>query len=179
VPISWRAHDGSDYLDPAWAEREKQRYPRDAALIEATVEMFKTGRIAYSAFIELDESNPGAEGLLDISIRADGAPRDGLRSNALASVDRQPVSVRPGTSAQEVALPIGPAVRLDWSFDLTQADGTSEIGSVRSYWFLDGTSKVVVQLTTYGSQPAAIASFEGAVQTFRWATEVVRSGAPA
>ena len=169
VPISWRAHDGSDYLDPGWAEREKERYPRDAALIDATVEMFKTGRIAYSAYVELNEANPGAEGLFTISKRPDGVPPEGLLANALASVDRQPVSVRPGTDAQEVALPIGRVVRLDWGFDLANADGSAEIGTVRSYWFLDGTTKFVVQLTTYGEQPGAIASFEAAVQTLRWA----------
>lgn len=92
----------------------------------------------------------------------------GLVGEARASVDRQPARVRPGTTAIEVILPGGPAARLDWSFDLSNADGTSDVTYVRAYWMASGPSIVVVQLTTYGEYPDALALFDKTAATFRW-----------
>ena len=100
----------------------------------------------------------------------DGARFDSLRFYATNSLLLQPVRAREGTATAEVALPTGPAVRLDWSYALHHADGTVEIAAVRSYWLIDETRTVVIQLTTYGSEPAAVADFESVIQAMHWAS---------
>ena len=68
----------------------------------------------------------------------------------------------------DVTLPTGPAARLDWGYDLRLADGTTKIATIRSYWLMDGTKTVVVQLTFYGDRPEVMNDFEAVVRTFRW-----------
>lgn len=169
-PTAWHDADLADVLDPAWEAEQKREHPADAALIDSLIDGVRSGDITYSAWIDIDEDDPQIDGW----IKTDVSPRDfamgqgALVADASSSVDRQPVRVRPGTATVEVSLPGGTAARLDWSFDLTNADGTSEVTYVRSYWMSSGPSIVVVQLTTFGVFPEAVAVFDAAAATFRW-----------
>jgi len=169
LPVSWQAADASQTFDDAWAADQKEKYPQDAALIDSLVEGIRSGGIAWFARIDLDRDRV-AEGWALISVKDDSGTPESLHLTAESSVIFQSVKLRSGTTAVDLALPIGPAVRLDWSYDLRHADGTSEIGNVRSYWLLDGSKTVVAQLTTYGDHPDVVGNFDAVVQTFRWGT---------
>jgi hypothetical protein len=157
-------------LDPAWEAEQKRKHPGDAALIDSLIDGVRSGDITYSAWIDIDEGDPEIDGWIksDVSARDYELGPGMLVADARSSVDRQPVRVRPGTTAVEVGLPGGNAARLDWSFDLTNADGTSDVTHVRSYWIASGSSIVVLQLTTYAEFPEAVAVFDAAADTFRW-----------
>lgn len=169
-PTTWHEADLNRLLDPAWEAEQKREHPGDAALIDSLIEGVRSGDVTYSAWIDIDEGDPEIDGWIDTSV----TPRDFtmgpgmLVADARSSVDRQPVRVRPGTSVVEVGLPGGIAARLDWSFDLSNADGTPDVTYVRSYWMSSGPSIVVVQLTTYGEFPDAVAVFDSTATTFRW-----------
>jgi hypothetical protein len=139
--------------------------------MDSLIEGVRSGDITYSAWIDIDDGDAEIDGW----ILSDVAPRDFalgpgmLVADARSSVDRQPVRVRPGTTVGEVELAGGTAARLDWSYELTNADGTSDVTYVRSYWMASGPQIVVVQLTTYGQFPEAVAVFDATAVTFRWA----------
>jgi hypothetical protein len=166
-PTSWHAADPARILDPSWAEEQKRRYPNDAPLIDDTVDAFRSGRIQYSAWIDFDADTSRADGWVDAAVSRRALAPGGLAADALETVTRQPVRVRPGTTALDIALRTGPAVRLDWSFDLLHADGVTEVVYVRAYRLVDEDAVVAVQLVTYGPHPDAVASFDSAAATFR------------
>jgi hypothetical protein len=170
-PSTWHEADLHDLLDPAWESEQKRNNPADAALIDSLVDGVRAGDITYSAWIDIDETDPEIDGWIksDVSTQDDAMSPPILVAYARSSVDRQPVRVRPDTTAIEVRLPGGTAARLDWSFDLSNADGSSDVTHVRSYWMSSGSSLVVVQLTTYGDFPEAVAVFDATATTFRWA----------
>jgi len=167
LPVSWQAVDATQTFDDAWAADQKVKYPQDAALIDSLVKGIRSSGITWFARIDLDRDRV-SEGWAIISVDDDGDTQELLHSIAETSVLFQSVKLRAGTTAVDVTLPTGPAVRLDWSYDLRHADGTSEIGNVRSYWLLDGSKTIVAQLTTYGDHPAVVGNFDAVVQTFRW-----------
>jgi len=167
-PASWREADRTRVLDPAWAAEQKQLYPNDAALVDAMVEAFRSGRIDYYAFIELDGNVAEADGWVEGSVVQRDAGAATLADVARASVDRQPVTVLPGTSAVNAPLPIGQAVRLDWSYELLYNDGSTQTVYIRSYWLQDGNSTIAIQLGTYGARPDVVANFDAVANTFRW-----------
>jgi hypothetical protein len=167
-PASWYADDITEYLDPAWAIEQKRLHPGDAALIDSLIDGIRSGEISYSAWIDLDARDPEIDGWIKGNVSQDAGPPAELVAKARSSVDYQPVRVRPGTSAVEVQVAGGSAARLDWSFDLTNADGTSDVTYVRAYWMADGPSLVIVQLTTYGEHPDAVAVFDSVAATYRW-----------
>jgi len=165
-PETWHEANRSRVLDPAWAEEQKQLYPSDTALVDAMVEAFRTGQIDYHAWIELDGDLTRPDGWVEASVVNRGATP--LADEARASVDRQGVSVLPGTTAVNAPLPIGLAVRLDWSYGILFNDGGSETVYVRSYWLDDASTRIVVQLGTNGARPEVVANFDAVAATFRW-----------
>ena len=167
-PGFWHAFDKQRVLDPSWATEQKRQYPAHAALIDSAVDGFRSGRTTYMAWIDLDLDHSTAEGWVDASVSQSTVAQSALTAYALETVSRQPVAVHPGSTAIEVALQAGPAVRLDWSYDLRAADGTSEVVRVRTYWLAHDGSLVGVQLTTYGPHPDAVAAFDAVATTFRW-----------
>ena len=167
LPVGWQAVDAAQTFDDAWAADQKVKYPQDAALIDSLVKGIRSGGITWFARIDLDRDHV-SEAWAIITVDDDGDTQELLHSIAETSVLFQSVKLRAGTTAVDVTLPTGPAVRLDWSYDLRHADGTSEIGNVRSYWLLDGSKTIVAQLTTYGDHPAVVGNFDAVVQTFRW-----------
>jgi hypothetical protein len=174
-PPSWHEDDLSDYLDPAWVAQQKREHPGDAALIDSLTEGVRSGDISYSAWIDVDDGDSEIDGWIKAEVSPNDLPPGGLVAYARSSVDRQPVRVRSGTTAIEVTLSGGPAARLDWSFDLSNADGTTDVTHVRSYWMASAPSIVIVQLTTYGEYPDAVAAFDAAAATFRWVSDRPRA----
>jgi hypothetical protein len=167
-PNSWQEADRERILDPSWAAEQKQRYPQDGPLIDAMVDGFRDGRIQYFASIELDGDPLNVDGWVATSAFRREVTAAGLAADARASVNRQPVNVLDAT-ALDVTLPLGPAVRLDWSYDTMRADETLQVVYVRAYWIVDGPSVVAVQLVTYGARPEVVASFDAVAATFQWA----------
>jgi hypothetical protein len=167
-PPSWISTDAGQVFDESWAADQKRKYPEDAPLIDSLMKGIQSGGITWFARIDLD-GDQTSEAWVLASAKERGVTPETLQDEAAQSVLRQSVKLRPGTSAVERTLSIGRAIQLDWSYDLRHADGTMEIGTVRSYWLLDGTKTVVVQLTYYGEQPDVIRSFDAVAATFRWA----------
>jgi hypothetical protein len=168
-PASWHSSDRAAVLDPGWAIRQKERFPEDAILIDEMVEDVRSGNIDYAAWIDLDGNTSEADGWIRVDVSDHPVGPEGLLADALASVDRQPLKVLPGTTAVDVTLAGGPAVRLDWSFELAHGDGTSEIVHVRTYWLEDSPAVIAFQLTTYGVHPEVVATVDAVASTFRWA----------
>jgi hypothetical protein len=168
-PMTWQSADAGQIYDAAWATEEKQKYPQEAALIDSLVEGLRAGDPTWYASIDVDGDHR-ADGWVLSSVRDEGVTQADLHATALASTVFQPVKIRPGTTAGDVTLPAGPVVRLDWSYDLRLADGTAEIATVRSYWLIDGTKTVVIQLTFYADRPAVMSDFDSVVRTLRWAS---------
>jgi len=169
LPTTWQTADAGQIYDAAWAAEEKQKYPQDAALIDSLVDALQAGDPTWYARIDVDGDRV-AEGWVLASVKDKGGTQADLHATAFASTLFQPVQIRPGTTVVDVTLPTGPAARLDWSYDLRLADGTTEIATVRSYWLIDGTKTVVIQLTFYGDRPAVMSDFESVVRTLRWAS---------
>ncbi len=166
-PPNWRSADAGVAFDDAWAVEQKRKYPLDAPLIDSLVEGVRSGGLSWFAVIDTNGDQAG-DGWILIAVQERSAVAKDLRDEATTSVIFQSVELREGTTAVDVALPIGPAVRLDWSYDLRNADGTSEIGTVRSYWLADGPNTVAVQLTYYGEHPELVTSLDEVATTFRW-----------
>jgi hypothetical protein len=82
-PASWHVADPAEVLDPAWAIEQKREHPDDAALIDAAVDAVRSGDIAYSGWIDVDEDSPKIDGWIkaEVSQRAvgPGAGRGGAR----------------------------------------------------------------------------------------------------
>ncbi|HXI82299.1 MAG TPA: hypothetical protein VNM34_15945 [Verrucomicrobiae bacterium] len=169
LPTTWQTADAGQIYDAAWAAEEKQKYPQDAALIDSLVDALQAGDPTWYARIDVDGDRV-AEGWVLASVKDKGGTQADLHATAFASTLFQPVQIRPGTTVVDVTLPTGPAARLDWSYDLRLADGTTEIATVRSYWLIDGTKTVVIQLTFYGDRPAVMSDFDSVVRTLRWAS---------
>ena len=169
LPTTWQTADAGQIYDAAWAAEEKQKYPQDAALIDSLVDALQAGDPTWYARIDVDGDRI-AEGWVLASVKDKGGTQADLHATAFASTLFQPVQIRPGTTVVDVTLPTGPAARLDWSYDLRLADGTTEIATVRSYWLIDGTKTVVIQLTFYGDRPAVMSDFDSVVRTLRWAS---------
>jgi hypothetical protein len=169
-PASWDTGDALTTFDASWAASQKQKYPDDAPLIDALVEGLASGDAFWFARVDVNGDRE-SDGWVLADVTDDDHRTGSVRAAAEDSVGRQPVQLRPGTTAIDVTLPAGPAVRLDWGYDLRLADGSTTIGTVRSYWIVDGSKLVAIQLTFYGEQPAVLASFEAAIQTLRWDAE--------
>lgn len=167
VPRTWESTDAKQAFDAGWAAEQKRRYPADAALIESLLEGLRSGEVGFYARIDVDGDRV-PDGSVIATVSDDDARLELLRLAAERSVVFQPVQVRGGTTAADVTLATGPAVRLDWSYDLRHADGTSDIEAVRSYWLIDGTKTIVIQLTMHAGQPSALADFEAVIRTVRW-----------
>ena len=167
-PASWREAERTRVLDPAWADEQKQLNPNDIALVDATVEAFRAGEIDYFAWIELDGDPTRADGWVQASVGDRGATPGPLADEARASVERQPVRVLPGTTAINAPLPIGSSVRLDWSYQVLFNDGSTDDVYLRSYWLVDGSTRIVVQLGTHGVRPEVVANFDAVAAAFRW-----------
>jgi len=169
LPTTWQTADAGQIYDAAWAAEEKQKYPQDAALIDSLVDALQAGDPTWYARIDVDGDRV-AEGWVLASVKDKGGTQADPHATAFASTLFQPVQIRPGTTVVDVTLPTGPAARLDWSYDLRLADGTTEIATVRSYWLIDGTKTVVIQLTFYADRPAVMSDFDSVVRTLRWAS---------
>jgi hypothetical protein len=167
-PLAWHDADPATVLDPAWAVEQKRRYPQDAALIDGMVDAYRSGRIGYSAFIDIGGTTSEAVGWVDAAVFAHDVSPAGLAADARATVNRQPVNVIGGATAVDVVLPVGRAARLDWSYDTARADGRLQVVYVRAYWVVDGPSVVAIQLVTYGARPEVVAIFDAVAATFRW-----------
>jgi hypothetical protein len=167
-PASWHAEDPAVFLDPEWAKRQKARFPDDAAFIDATVEGFRSGAFDYSAWIDLNGDGRSRDSSVEATFSTRSVAPDRLAAEALRSMSYQPVIALPGATAVDVTIPGGRAARLDWRLQLNHTDGTTIDAAVRSYWILDQGSIVVIQLTSYGSHPDDVASFETAIGTLRW-----------
>jgi hypothetical protein len=169
VPRTWEAADARRAFDPVWAAEQKRKYPADGALIESLMDGLRSGELSFYAVIDVDRDRV-TDGSVLISVTEDAGRPDTLQTEAAMSVLYQPVQVEEGTKTADVTLPTGPGVRLDWSYTLHHADGTSEIVAVRSYWLVDGTKTIVIQLTVHDGHVAAFADFESVIQGVRWSS---------
>jgi hypothetical protein len=167
-PSTWHAAGRDEILDPEWARRNKREYPDHAAMIDDMVERFASNRLKYYGWIDVDGVSSTAEGWVEADAYPGERSTASLASTALTSVTRQPMNVRPGSTAIDVALPAGPAARLDWSYDRVAADGAAEVVFIRSYWIGGRDTLVVIQLMTAGAQPGAVSSFDAVAATARW-----------
>jgi hypothetical protein len=167
LPATWETADARQVFDAAWAAEEKQKYPQDAALIDSLVEGLGGSAATWYARIDLDRDRID-DGWVLASVTDEGETQEQLHELAFTSTLFQPVKIRPGTTVVDVTLPTGPAARLDWSYDLRLADGTAKIATIRSYWLIDGTKTVVIQLTFYGDRPDVMSDFERVLRSVRW-----------
>jgi hypothetical protein len=168
LPPNWSAVDAGQVFDDAWAAEQRQKYPQEAPMIDGLVAGAKSGGLSWFARINTN-GDQTSDGWVLIAVHERSKYAANLREEATRSVIFQTVSLRAGPDAIDVSLPTGPAARLDWSYDLRSADGTSEIGTVRSYWLVDGTNTIVVQLTYYGDHPELVTSLDAVAATFHWA----------
>ena len=167
-PPNWVVDDAADAFDDAWAIEQKRKYPQEAQMIDDLVEGAKSAATVWFARIDVN-GDQTSEGWILIVAYERTAFDENLREAALSSVTFGNLSLHGTPAAIDVSLATGPAARLDWAYDLHHGDGTTEVGTVRSYWLHDEAKTMIVQLTFYGEHPELSRSLDGVASTFRWA----------
>lgn len=167
-PPNWRSDDAADTFDEAWAIEQKRKYPQEVAMIDELVAGAKSASALWFARIYTNGDRT-SDGWVMIVAYERSAFDENLSEAALSSVIFGSVNLRGTPAAVDVSLATGPAARLDWAYDLHHGDGTTEIGTVRSYWLHDEAKTLIVQLTYYGQHPELLTSLDRVTSTFRWA----------